>query len=121
MKKNKLISKISNFFKKNVRFSACFYFAFTLLIGVLLAYYLMPILLNYGPGTINSEFDREFSSGITYLMQYTLIYVVLTIIGVSFILLETKNFDKIDELKETSKTDLKAQKTLNKIILIHFF
>lgn len=116
MKKNKLISKISNAFKKNVRFSACFCFAFTLLIGVLLAYYLMPILLNYGPGTINSEFDREFSSGITYFMQYTLIYVVLTIIGVSFILLETKNFDKIDELKETSKTDLKAQKTLNKII-----
>ena len=116
MKKNKLMNKISNFFKKNVRFSACFYFAFTLLIGVLLAYYLMPILLNYGPGTINSEFDREFSSGITYLMQYALIYAVLTIIGVTFILLETKNFDKIDELKEASKTNLKAQKALNKII-----
>ena len=98
-KKSNVLSKISQFFSKNARFAACFYFAFTIFLGVLLTYYLIPILLNYGPGTINSGFDRDFSSGITYLMQFTLIYLALTAIGITFILLETKDFNKVDLLE----------------------
>lgn len=115
-KKSKILSKISQFFSKNARFAACFYFAFTIFLGVLLTYYLIPILLNYGPGTINSSFDRDFSSGITYLMQYTLIYLALTAIGITFILLETKDFNKVDLLKHQAKTDKDAQKRLDKIV-----
>lgn len=107
---------ISKFFSKNARFAACFYFAFTIFLGVLLTYYFIPILLNYGPGTINSTFDKDFSSGIPYAMQFTIIYLILTFIGITFILLETKNFNKIDELKIHSKTDKKAQEQLDKII-----
>lgn len=115
-KKSKVLSKISQFFSKNARFAACFYFAFTIFLGVLLTYYLIPILLNYGPGTINSGFDRDFSSGITYLMQFTLIYLALTAIGITFILLETKDFNKVDLLKHQVKTDKEAQKRLDKIV-----
>ena len=113
-KKNNYFSKL---IFKNVRISICVTFAIVVFLGIALCYYLMPLLLNYGPGTINSEFDKEFSSGITYFMQYALIYIVLMIIVIPCIFLYTRDFKYIDKLKKDAETNEKARKKLSKIVV----
>lgn len=48
MTKNKT-KKFSNLISKNIRLSACLSFDLTILLGIVLTYYFLPILLNYGP------------------------------------------------------------------------
>ena len=36
-------------------------YGIVLLIGVIFAYFYMPILLNYAPGSINTPIDRNFA------------------------------------------------------------
>ena len=67
----------SNLLKKNVKLYTVLAYGVVLLLGVILAYYFLPILLNYAPNSINTEFDKEFSSGFTYFMQFCLIYIVI--------------------------------------------
>lgn len=116
-KEKKNLSLFSNFVSKNVRVSICFTVAVVVFLGIALCYYFMPLLLNYGPGTLNSEFDKEFSSGITYFMQYAIIYVILMLLIIPIILWYTKDFKNIGILKEKAKTDEKAKKKLQKIVL----
>lgn len=107
---------ISKFISHNVRLSLCLCFDTIILLGVLLTYYFLPILLNYGPGTINTEFDLEFSSGISFFTQFVLIYVALVIIGTIFILWQTKDFKVLNTLKIGQEVDKNTQKKLDKII-----
>lgn len=67
-------------------------------------------------GTINTNFDREFSSGLTYANQYLIIFILLTTLGTIFILWETKEFKDIAKLKEDAKLKEEARKKLDKII-----
>lgn len=117
MTKEKKINLFSNFVSKNVRVSICFTVAIVVLLGIALCYYFMPLLLNYGPGTINTEFDKEFSSGLTYFTQYALIYLVLMCLIIPFIFWYTKDFKNIDKLKERARTEEKAKKRIEKIVL----
>ncbi len=48
-RKKRLTDTISNLVNKKVRFFACVLISLVVLIGVLLLYYFLPILLNYGP------------------------------------------------------------------------
>ena len=99
MKKTKSVfSIIDKLISKNVRASLSIVFTLIVLIGIGLTYYFLPVLLNYGPGTINTDFDKEFSSGLTYSTQYSLLFVVITIIGITFILIFTRDFKNINEL-----------------------
>ncbi len=88
---------------KNVRLYTIIVFGLVLIVGLGLAYYFMPILLNYGPNTINTEFDETFSSGITYIKQYLIIYFVIYAIEIIFILYEMREFSNLDKLVEESK------------------
>lgn len=117
MTKEKKINLFSNFVSKNVRVSICFTVAVVVLLGIALCYYFMPLLLNYGPGTINTEFDKEFSSGLTYFTQYALIYLVLMLLIIPLIFWYTKDFKNIDKLKERARTEEKAKKRIEKIVL----
>lgn len=117
MKKTKSVfSIIDKLISKNVRISLSIVFTLIVLIGIGLTYYFLPILLNYGPGTINTDFDREFSSGLTYLTQYSLLFVALAIIGITFILIFTRDFKNINELKEDSAVNTESAKRLDKIV-----
>lgn len=50
MKKNKQkMNRFTTLISKNVRLSMCFAFELTIILGVVLTYYFLPILLNYGP------------------------------------------------------------------------
>lgn len=117
MKKNKQkTSKISRFIAKNPRFATCLYFALVLLLGAALLYYYLPLLLNYGPNTINTEFDLAVSGGISYSAQFILLYFAILLVGIPYLLWQTKDFKNINTLKEKSKNDSEAKKKYDKII-----
>ena len=100
MNQRKKKSKLSKFISNNLRLSACLVFALVIFIGVALTYYFMPILLNYGPGTINSAFDKDVSGGLTYFAQYALVYIVITLIGMIFILRQTRDLKNLKKLRD---------------------
>lgn len=63
----------------------------------LIFYPLFPILLNYPPGSINSQFDIEFSK-IPYYQQYFIINLIIILIGYicfKFIFKDVQNWDRI--------------------------
>ena len=119
MKKIHKTKKVSNWINKHLRLTVCSIFEFTILLGVLLTYYFLPIFLNYGPGTINSKFDLEVSGGLTYFMQYFIIFLVLSLLGLIFIIVQTKDFKNLDKVKDSivSSDTPESKKKLNKIIL----
>ena len=96
-----------NFFdmlsKKNIKLYTIIIYGLVLLVGVLVAYYFMPILLNYGPNTINTEFDKTFSSGLMYWMQFALIYLGLFSVEALWLLYEMREFTDLEHLKEKSQ------------------
>lgn len=116
-KNKKQVSKLSKLVSENIRASACLTFSIIALIGILLTYYFLPILLNYGPGTIDTQFDLEFSSGLSYTTQFIIVYILVTFLGIVFLLWQTKDFKYLDSIKKSSQTDSASQKKLNKIIL----
>ncbi|MBQ8298598.1 MAG: HAMP domain-containing protein [Clostridia bacterium] len=119
MKKIHKTKKVSNWISKHLRFSVCAIFELTILLGVLLTYYFLPIFLNYGPGTINSKFDSEVSGGLTYFMQYFIIFIILSLLGLVFIIVQTRDFKNLDKIKNeiNSSNTPESKKKLNKIIL----
>ena len=56
---------VTKFTNDHIQASITIAFGLTTLIGILFCYYFLPILLNYAPGSINTEFDKEFSGGLT--------------------------------------------------------
>lgn len=68
-------------------------------------------------GTINTDFDRDFSGGLTYSIQFLLCYVALITIGIIFMLWQTKDLKNIEELKNASEsTDPIIHAKLERII-----
>ena len=56
------MKKLSNIrLLKHPRLFAFCAYGVVLLIGVIFAYFYMPILLNYAPGSINTPIDRNFA------------------------------------------------------------
>lgn len=120
MKKIHKTKKVSNWINKHLRFSVCAIFELTILLGVFLTYYFLPIFLNYGPGTINTQFDLEVSGGLTYFMQYFIIFLGLSLLGLIFIIVQTRDFKDLDKVKEeifSNDAPESSNKKLNKIIL----
>lgn len=108
-----LLSKI---LKKNVKLYTVLAYGFILFFGIALAYYFLPILLNYAPNSINTEFDKEFSSGFTYFMQFCLIYFVIFSVESIWLLTNMKDFHHIDTLIENAKTDKNEEQRLERVI-----
>lgn len=107
---------ISKLLKKNVKLYTVLAYGVNLLFGIILAYYFLPILLNYAPNSINTEFDKEFSSGFTYFMQFCLIYLVIFSLESTWLLLKMKDFHHLDTLAENAKNDVNEEKRLENVI-----
>ncbi len=90
--------------KKNIKIYSIVAYGLILLLGVALTYYFLPALLNYGPNTINTDFDKAFSGGLTYLNQFVIIYFVLFFIEVVWLSWQLREFERFDKLTESSKT-----------------
>lgn len=71
--------------KEKVKLKIIFTYAIGITIVCILFYLIIPYLLNYGPDTINTEFDKEVSGGFYYYQQILLVGVALTSV-ISFIL-----------------------------------
>ena len=71
--------------KVKVKSKIIFTYAIGIAIACLLFYLIIPYLLNYGPGTINTEFDKEVSGGLYYYQQI-LIFGIGLILVISLIL-----------------------------------
>lgn len=118
MMKTLKFKKIKNWFSNNVRLSACLLFELIIMLGVVLIYFFLPIFLNYGPGTINSQFDLEVSGGLTYFMQYFIIFLALSFLGLLFIIIQTKDFKNLEKTKYELHNEYneKTQKKIDRII-----
>ena len=118
MMKTLKLKKIKNWFSNNVRLSACLLFELIIMLGVVLIYFFLPIFLNYGPGTINSQFDLEVSGGLTYFMQYFIIFLALSFLGLLFIIIQTKDFKNLEKTKYELHNEYneKTQKKIDRII-----
>ncbi len=110
--------KLKKWISSNIRLSACLFFEFVILLGIVLVYYFLPIFLNYGPGTINSQFDLEISNGLSYFMQFFIVFLVLSFLGVLYIIIQTKDFKNLEKTKYELhfENNAKTQKKLNNII-----
>ena len=73
--------KLAKFINNNIRLAITLALAVTVLVGIIFCYYFLPILLNYAPGSINTDFDKDFSGGLTYFVQFVLIFVAVFAIG----------------------------------------
>ena len=112
MSKNKLSKFISN----NINLAITVALGLTVFAGIAFCYYFLPILLNYAPGSINTEFDKEFSGGLTYFIQFVLIFIAVFFIGSIWLNLEIKDFKNIKKyLKNPEFDDYKKKLTKIKI------
>lgn len=116
MNQRKKQSKLSKFINKNLRLSACFVFALIIFLGVALTYYFLPILLNYGPGTINSAFDKDVSGGLTYFTQFVLVYLAITAVGMFFILRQTRDLKNLKNLRDEAYINSKSKEKLDALV-----
>ena len=71
---------MKNVQKKHVKATIILTYAISIAIACTLLYFTIPYLLNYGPDTINTEFDRQVSGGFYYYQQ-----ILLVSIGVIFL------------------------------------
>ena len=117
MNQRKKKTKLSKFINNNLRLSACLVFALVIFIGVALTYYFMPILLNYGPGTINTTFDKDVSGGLTYFAQFALVYLAITLIGMIFILRQTRDLKDLKKLRDEAYINTHSKEKLDALIL----
>ena len=58
--------------KMKVKTKIIFTYAIGVAIVCILFYLIIPYLLNYGPDTINTQFDKEVSGGLYYYQQILL-------------------------------------------------
>ncbi len=116
MNQRKKQSKLSKFINKNLRLSACLVFALIIFLGVALTYYFLPILLNYGPGTINSAFDKDVSGGLTYFMQFVLVYLAITAVGMFFILRQTRDLKNLKNLRDEAYINSNSKQKLDALV-----
>ncbi len=79
-------------------------YIFVIVITDLVFYPLFPFLLNYPPGSINTQFDKEFSK-ILYYQQYIVINLLIMIVGyicLKFIFRGVDNWNHIVQILESN-------------------
>ena len=104
--------------KLKTRRNIIFAYNIALAIAILLIYLLIPKLLNYGPGTINTEFDKQMSGGLYYYQQIGLAWIALAIVITIVLFIALKDIDKYKEIKEKYEKSKKKEyeKKLKSII-----
>ena len=103
-------NKISRWINQHFHLSISLAYGFVVLFGVWFCYHFLPILLNYGPGTINTEFDKSFSGGLTYFIQFVLIFFAVFFVGTITLAIQTKDFKNINKyLNNPSSKDSKEK------------
>lgn len=108
--------------KKHIKTRLILLYNITLIISAMIMYYIIPIFLNYGPDTINTEFDKVVSGGLAYYQQIIVIVVLLIALITAVLSFVFRDFDNYKYYKKQfEKTnDPLYEKKLKKIKSICF-
>ena len=79
--------------KEKVKVKIIFTYAIAIAIACLLFYFAIPYLLNYGPDTINTNFDKQVSGGLYYYQQILIAAVGLILVVSLFLFFILKDID----------------------------
>ena len=101
--------------KVHIRFQIILTYAIAIAIAALLFYLVIPNLLNYGPDTINTEFDKEVSGGLYYYQQVLLVSVALIAVVSLVLFVSLRDLDNYQIYFYKSKFDKTYEATLFKI------
>lgn len=76
-------------------------------------YFLIPIMLNYPPNSINNAFEQTIDKGLAFVVQYSVIIIVTIIISNIFFVSQIKKVEKYKEYM--NKNDKESRRELEKI------
>lgn len=79
--------------KVKVKLKIIFTYSIAIAMACVLLYFIIPGLLNYGPDTINTEFDKQVSGGLYYYQQILLIGFSLILVVATFLFFILKDID----------------------------
>lgn len=93
---------------KKIRIKAkiIFTYAIAIAIACILFYFTIPNLLNYGPGTINTDFDKQVSGGLYYYQQILIAGFCLILVASLVLFFLLKDIDNYPIYKK-NKTKYK--------------
>ena len=80
--------------KVKVKAKIIFTYSISIALACILLYFIIPGLLNYGPDTINTEFDKQVSGGLYYYQQILLIGLSLILVVATFLFFILKDINK---------------------------
>lgn len=83
------------------------------IISSIIFYYLIPIILNYPPDSINNEFERGIDDGMSFNVQFTMIIISVMIIFNMFFVYQVSKVSKYK--KYINKDDEYSKKAIEKI------
>ena len=86
--------------KMKVKTKIIFTYAIGVAIVCILFYLIIPYLLNYGPDTINTQFDKEVSGGLYYYQQILLVGMGLILVVSLILFFFLKDIDSYPIYKE---------------------
>lgn len=89
--------------KVKVKPKIIFIYAIAIAIACLLFYFVIPNLLSYGPGTINTSFDKSVSGGLYYYQQILLAAIGLILVVSVFLFFSLKDIDNYLIYKENKE------------------
>lgn len=82
-----------------------FYIYILVIVVMNLSFYpLFPLILNYPPGSINTQFDKEFSK-ILYYQQYIIINLLIAVFGYACLKFTFKGVDKWDHILQSIESN----------------
>ena len=83
-------------------------------------YFLLPILLNYAPGSYNSYFETQIDSGMNYCVQFFLAILAVIIIVDTFVWFQFKEIKSLEEITSDDNTRDKECKIKAKCFRLPF-
>lgn len=106
---------------KSIKKKIIIIYNITVFVAAIIMYYMIPFLLNYGPGTINTAFDKEVSGGLMFYQQILLVLVCVSVVLTVVLSIILKDIDKYKIYKQQyDEGNLEAGKKLNHIKKICF-
>lgn len=100
---------------EHIRLKIILTYAIAIAIAGLIFYLIIPSLLNYGPDTINTIFDKNVSGGLYYYQQILLVVSALICITSLILFFSLKDLDNYKYYKYKAKTDKSCESTLYSI------
>ena len=103
--------------KVKVKSKIIFTYAVGVAIVCLLFYLIIPYLLNYGPGTINTQFDKEVSGGLYYYQQILVVGIGLISVVSLILFYFLRDIDSYPIYKENKTKYKKNIEYIKKVCL----